>query len=165
MSPKRNTRSGSTEETPITMTALNAALQNLRAAIKDDVKLEIDSLREIIEKQAKEINSLKSMVHEKSIQIEYLENVRRAEYAIIYGVPEEGTQWLDCDTLDDKVKLLLSDDDVYDRSHRPVRLGKPKSSTSSPQPRPVKIKFTSENSKKAAINHFRNPRRNLSKYP
>lgn len=153
---RRNTRSASIDNSALTLGDLQSTLASelgkLEKKIIDNLtsvyNAQHKELINLISKQEKEITRLHSIskqqseiIAHQSLMIEKLDNHNRRKTAIINGVPETS------DT--DHVLKILSDtcSAEIDSSFKPVRLGKPRPNKA----RPIKVKFTSEVSKKKAV--------------
>ena len=133
----------------ITVADLHEALDQLRFTLREEIRKdfqeELRELRTTIQNQQVTIQTMKTTIIEQALCIERYEKERRANCAIIYGIPEATDS---TENLNDKIIDILQKTEVYFNSSEvfPVRIGK-----KGKNPRPVKITLKSEATKKEVV--------------
>ena len=144
---------------PIALTRqdLETCLAALREDIKNDTSVMINELQRVIQQQAqqieqlrnaittqeKETKTLKSVIANQAITIEKLETEKNKEFGVISGLPENDKTTPINTALKQLAQDINIEEAIIDATFVPYRLGKFQSNKS----RPVKVKFTSSESK------------------
>lgn len=139
MSRKTNNSAGE----PITTAILEECLTKLRTDIKSDNANLVNELRLEIKKQQNEINSLREIVIKQAQAIERMETINRNQYGIISGIPENDD--------DDLLKKTLDAINVTLPENSAKRIGKPDTN----KRRLIRVKFNSEEERNNAVTKSR----------
>ena len=138
----------------ITKEVLHDALSILRNELLDGLNKKLDhqteQLQQIIKAQAHEIQQLKKIISGQTYRLEQLDSWNRRKQAIVFGLPENND-----DDLTETVQDLVKKTGYSCTTKRdPHRIGKKGS-----RPRPVRVFFSTECDKKAAVSRFRDLKR------
>ena len=139
-------------------TILGESLEKLRSEIRADIKDEVSALRDIIDRQASEISSLKSAIKEQQHNILSLQRKDIANNVIVTGLPENKDE--DNTSLKDKIcDVLKSLDDSFESCSalsKVYRIGR--GATNAGKARPVKVIFKDNASQSLVVRRARNLR-------